>query len=130
MEATNDPGAGRFLEAESLPSPGDAPVGFDPGARALSPDIRPPRAAWSGTHDGTFFPSRQLPGGERSGTDFAVFFVRVVLPAQFLQERVSGGQGRDLLGRKKRGQTFLPKIVEPFDFALAWGVGAKRRETS
>ncbi len=81
METADDAGAGRFVDPQALAAKSNAAVGLDADCRALTPDVRPPRTAWSGAQDGTFFPPRQLPGSLWSGADLPVFFLRVVVMA-------------------------------------------------
>lgn len=122
METANDLGSGRFVDAQTLAAEGDAAVGVDPHDRALAPDVRPPRAAWRWAQDRTVFPPRPLPGSLRSGADLTMLFVRIVMQAHRLEERVGWGEGGDLLGGKKGGETFLPEVMETFNFAFGlWG---------
>ena len=49
MEAANEFGAGRLIDAEALGAQSDPTVGTDLCGRALAPGIRPPGATWDRT---------------------------------------------------------------------------------
>ena len=50
-----------------------------------------------------------------------MFFVRVVVEAQLLDQEIGFGQGGDVFGGEKGGETFLPEVVRAFDFSFGLG---------
>ena len=79
VEATDDGGAWRAVDAEALGADGDGGIGGEAGVGADTPDVGPPRAFGGGTQRGAFFAEREAPGGERSGAQFAVKFAGVAM---------------------------------------------------
>lgn len=130
MEAARDRSVGWLLEAKALASESDAPVGANPGLGADAPDVGPPRTTRRGPQDGAIFFPGQVPGGLGSGADLAVFFVCVVVEAKLLDEMVGFGESGDVFGGEESGRRFCQKSWARSIFPLAWGVGAKRKETS
>ena len=118
MEAANDLCSGWFIDAQTLSAEGDAAVGVDASRGALAPDVRPPWAVREGAQNRTFLAAGPLPGGLRGGADLAMLFVRVAMCAQLIEQWIGERECGDLLGGKEGGQTFLPVIMEAFDFAF------------
>ena len=118
VQAAGDRGAARALEAQALRADGDALVGADLGLGAQAPHVGPPRAVGRGPQDGALFLQSQIPGGLWSGTQFAMEFFAVVMMAEFFEQRIGFGQGRDLLGREEWWEAFLPKIMGALDLAF------------
>ena len=118
MKAADDECTGWPIDAQACGAEGDAAVGIDAGVGALTPDVRPPRAGWSGTQSRAFFAE---------------------MHAQLVEQDIGRAGGGDVLGGEDRGQALLPEVVEAFDFGspahqppyspppprpLACGVGA------
>ena len=118
MDAAGDEGAGRLFDAQALGGDGDASVRADAGLRACAPDVGPPRAGRGGAQDGALFLAGEIPGGLRSGADFAMLFLGVVVVAQLINPEVGLGQRGDVFGGEKCGEAFLPEVVSALDFAL------------
>ena len=58
----------------------------------------------------------------RSGTDLAVFFVAIVVEAEFIEEAVGFRESGDVFGGEECGEAFLPEVMQTFDFAFGlWG---------
>jgi hypothetical protein len=118
MEAACDAGVWWLLEAQALAGESNATVWSDAGLGADAPEVRPPRATRRWAHDGAVFFSRQVPGGLRGGPDLAVFFVAVVVEAEFFDEAVGLREGGDVFGGEEGGETFLPEVVRALDFSF------------
>jgi hypothetical protein len=125
VEAMNKARARRSGDAEAEGADGNAAIVADFEGGALTPNVRPPRAAWSWPERGTFFLGGEVPGGEWGHAQFAVPFVSIAMEEEVLQQSIGGGQVAELLGGKERGQAVLPILVTAFDLALglgSWGV--------
>ena len=83
MQAVDEAGARRSLDAEAVGSSGDAPVWRDGDCRAEAPDIGPPRALGSRPQRGAAFLLGALPGGEWRHGQFAMTLVSVAVEAEF-----------------------------------------------
>ena len=118
MKAADDFCTGWPLDAQACGAEGDAAVGIDAGAGALTPDVRPPRAGWSGTQSRAFFAESELPCGARRGADLAMLFRFVAMDPQRVEQGVGRAGGGDGPGGEDRGQALLPEVVEAFDFAF------------
>ena len=118
MEAACDASVWWQLDAQALAGESNATIWSDAGLGADAPDVRPPRATRRRAHDGALFFSSQVPGGLRGGSDLAVFFVAVVVEAEFFDEAVGLREGGDVFGREEGGETFLPEVVRALDFSF------------
>ena len=118
MKAADDDCTGWPIDAQTCGAEGDAAVWIDAGVGALTPEVRPPWAGWSGPQSGAFFAECELPCGVRSGADLAMFFLFVAMQPQLVEQGVGRVEGGDGLGGEDRGQALLPEVVEAFDFAL------------
>jgi len=106
------------FHGESLGSDGHSPVVADADAGALAEDEGPPRTGGCGSQGPAVFFFGQVPSGLRSATDFAMFFHRVVVAAQDVQEWIGFGQGGNGVGSQQGRKAFLPELVTALDFSL------------
>jgi len=118
VEAVDEAGGGRSLDAEAAGADGDAAVGLDFDGGTLAEDIGPPRAFGRWAERTAAFVLGALPGGERGHGQFAVALVGVAVEAEFGEQGVGGGDGGDGLGGAKCRETVLPVLVAALDFAL------------
>ena len=118
MKAADDFGTWRPLDAQARSAECDAAVWVDACAGALAPDVRPPRAAWSGAENRALLAQGKPPCGLRGGADLAMVLMFVAVDAQCVDQGVGRAEGGDRLGGEDRRQALLPEIVEAFDFAL------------
>ena len=79
MEAENDLGAWRTIDAQALGSDRHATVGADFECGADTPNIRPPRAARGGAQDGPFLLLGEFPSLLWGHAQFAMDFVGVAV---------------------------------------------------
>jgi len=82
VEAVNDAGAGADTDAQALGVDGHAAIRADLERGALAPDVRPPRAAWSGAQGVALFAPGGAGGGIGGAAEFAVDFVGIAVAAQ------------------------------------------------
>ncbi len=120
----DDAGVWGSVDVKALIADGDFSVAAHEGFGALSKDVRPPRAFWGWSQDGAFLSECLVPGGLRSGADFAMFFHLVMVFAQGIEQVIGRGQLVNVFGLKEWGQTFLPELVTALDFAFGLGSGS------
>ena len=56
-----------------------------------------------------------------------MFFVRVVVEAEVLDEVVGFRESGDVFCGEEGGETFLPEVVRPLDFSFGLGSGGERQ---
>ena len=118
MEAENDFGTRGTLDAEALGADGNAAIRADPEGRADAPNIRPPRATRGWAEDGPVFFFGEFPGSFWGHAQFAVDFLSVAVEPQSVEVRVGDFDLGDLLAGGIGGQSALPELVLPLDFAF------------
>ena len=106
------------LDAQALGTDRDATIVADFDAGAFAPDEGPPRAAWDGPQDGTFFFFGGVPGLLRFHMEFAMEFVLVAMVAQGGDVGIGVREIGDIFAGEKGGQSALPELVFAFDFAF------------
>ena len=79
VEAEEDLGAWRTLQAKALVADGNSAIGADLQRGSEAPNIRPPRAARGWADDGTHFFFGQVPGALGGQIDFSVSLMRVAM---------------------------------------------------
>ena len=121
MEAKDGFGARRPFDAEALGADGNPAIGTDFERRADTPNIRPPRAAWSWAQNGAFFFFGEFPGSLRGHAQFAMGFVGVAVEAQSIDVGVGDFDLGDLFAGEIRRQPSLPELVFPLDFSFGLG---------
>lgn len=124
MEAVDEAGAWRSLDAETAGACGDAAIWRDGDRGAEAPDVGPPRAAGSWPQRRAAFLLGGLPGGERSHGQFAMAFMGVAVEAEFCQQGVEGFEGGDGFCGAEGGEAVLPVLVAAFDLAIGLRVGS------
>ena len=84
-QAADDGGPGWGGHGLAERTAGDGAVGGDADARALAPDIGPPRTGRCGPDDGAFFGAGLVVGLRRGWVEFAVDFMLVGVRDQVVQ---------------------------------------------
>jgi hypothetical protein len=105
----------------------DFAVVADADAGLQAPNIRPPRAGWRGTQDGTVLSQGLSACAVRRGAQFAVDFVFIGMRQELVQQVVGANQLDNRVGGQQRRQALLPVVVAALDFAFGlrgWGVAS------
>ena len=118
VEAVDEAGAWRGLDAQAQGACGDATVRVDFEGRAEAEDVGPPRALWGGAKDGAVFLLGALPGGERSHGQFAMALVGVAVEAEVGEQGVGAVEVGDGFCGEEGGEAVLPVLMAAFDFAF------------
>ena len=118
VEAKNHAGARWFFEAQPLRADGHAAIGADLDESAPTPDIVPPKAAWRGPQHRTVFFPGLIPGPLRRLPQFPVDFLRSAMVPEGVDMRFGHFDFGDLFAGEVGGQSPLPELMFPFDFAL------------
>ena len=124
MEAENDFGARRTLDAEALGADGDTAIGPDFEGSTYAPNIRPPGARRGWAQDGPFFLYGKFPGSLWDHAQLAVGFVGVAVESQGVDMRVGDFDLGDVFTGKVGWESALPELVFPLDFAFGLGSGS------
>ena len=105
-KAAEDGGPGWGGHGLSERTAGDGAVVSDADARALAPDIGPPRTGRCGPDDGAFFGAGLVVGRRRGWVEFAVDFRLAGLRNQWVQQWVGAGQCADGVGGRAGDRRF------------------------
>ena len=121
MKAQNHFGARRTLDLEALEADRNAAVGADLDGRTGTPNVRPPRASWGWTKNGSLFLLRGFPSMLRSHPQFAMGLVDIAMEPQSLDMGIGGFHVANLFAGEIGWESTLPELV--FTFDLSFGLG-------
>ena len=121
MEAENDFGARRTLDAEALGADGNPAIGPDFEGSAYAPNIGPPGATRGWAQDGAFFFYGKFPGSLWDHAQLAVGFVGVAVESQGVDVRVGDFDLGDVFAGKIGWESALPVLVFALDFSFGLG---------